>query len=68
MMICCPMTTWIKGYLFEVKSPGQPESIVLADQVKSMDWRARKASKKGKASEAELAEVRAKLLALTRQP
>jgi mRNA interferase MazF len=64
MMICCPTTTRIKGYPFEVKLAGQPESVVLADQVKSMDWRARKASKKGRASEAELAEVRSKLLVL----
>ena len=64
MMICCPTTTRIKFYPFEVKLAGHPESVVLADQVKSMDWRARKASKKGRAKETELAEVRAKLLAL----
>jgi mRNA interferase MazF len=43
---------------------GTPPSVVLADQVKSQDWRARKAKRKGRVSPAELAEVRAKLGAL----
>ena len=34
------------------------------EQVKSVDWRARKAVRKGKAAPAELAEVRAKIRAL----
>ena len=64
MIICCPTTTRIKGYPFEVALGGSPPSVVLADQVKSQDWRARKAARKGRASPAELAEVRAKLVAL----
>ena len=64
LMVCCPVTTAVKGYPFEVKLAGQPASVVLADQVKSFDWRARKAQKKGRAAPAELAEVRAKLHAL----
>jgi mRNA interferase MazF len=64
MMICCPTTTRIKGYPFEVALAGVPPSVVLADQVKSQDWRARKAARKGRVSAAELAEVRAKLVAL----
>ncbi len=43
---------------------GTPPSVVLADQVKSQDWRARKAARKGQVSPAELAQVRAKLKAL----
>jgi len=44
---------------------GEVASTALADQVKSLDWSARrKAVPKGKATAAELAEVRAKLLAL----
>jgi mRNA interferase MazF len=54
----------VKGYPFEVKLSGQPVSVALADQVKSLDWRARKARKKGKISAAELAEFRSKLHAL----
>jgi mRNA interferase MazF len=43
---------------------GEPPSAVLADQIKSLDWRVRQASRKGKATADELAEVRAKVLAL----
>lgn len=64
LMLCCPTTTKIKGYPFEVKLSGAPPSVALADQVKSFDWRARKAQKKGKATPAELAEIRAKLRVL----
>ena len=39
-------------------------SVVLADQVKSLDWRMRKAKRKGAVSAEELAEVRAKIQAL----
>jgi mRNA interferase MazF len=61
MMICCPMTSRIKGYPFEVVVSREPPSAVLADQIKSLDWQARKAAFKGKASPAVLAEVQAKL-------
>ncbi len=64
MIVCCPTTTRIKGYPFEVALAGTPASVVLADQVKSQDWRARRAVRKGRVSPAELAEVRAKLSAL----
>lgn len=64
MMICCPTTTRIKGYSFEVALAGQPPSVALADQVKSQDWGARQARQKGRVSVAELAEIRAKLRAL----
>ena len=65
LMICCPLTTQIKNYPFEVLIAGSPASVALADQVKSFDWRIRKAIRKGATSAAELAEVRAKLLAVT---
>jgi mRNA interferase MazF len=64
LMVCCPMTTQIKSYPFEVVVAGTPQSVVLADQVKSLDWRSRRAMRKGRVSPAELAEVRAKILAL----
>ena len=64
LMLCCPMTTQIKGYPFEVKMAGKRTSAVLADQVKSLDWVERKAKYKGKASVAELASVRARIIAL----
>jgi mRNA interferase MazF len=65
LMICCPMTTRIKNYPFEVLIAGAPENVVvLADQVKSLDWRSRKAMHKGTVSSEELADVRAKILTL----
>src|SRR5579864_1131070 len=63
LMICCPLTTQIKNYPFEVFLAGRPPSVVLADQVKSLDWRIRKAVRKAAVSSDELAEVRAKILA-----
>ncbi len=64
LMVGCPMTTQIKSYPFEVAIRGAKSSAVLADQIKSFDWRKRRASRKGKISADELAEVRAKVLAL----
>ncbi len=64
LMICCPLTTQIKNYPFEVIVAGPRPSAVLADQIKSLDWRKRRARRKGSISTAELAEVRAKVRAL----
>jgi len=58
------MTTRAKGYRFEVPIAGKRSSVALADQVKSIDWRARCAAKKGRAGDAELEEVRARVRAL----
>lgn len=64
LMLCCPMTTRIKGYPFEVAIADNRESVALADQVKSLDWRARHARRRGSVSAEELAEVRSKAVAL----
>ena len=64
LMLCCPTTTQIKSYPFEVRISGAVPSVVLSDQIKSVDWRARKVKRKGKVSAEELAEVRAKVHAL----
>ena len=63
-MLCCPMTTQIKGYPFEVSIAGKRPGVVLSDQIKSLDWVARKASHKGKVSPSELAQIREKASAL----
>lgn len=68
MMLCCPMTTQIKNYPFEVRIAGSRPSAALADQVKSLDWVERKAVRKGKVSSSELSEVRAKAIALIGKP
>jgi len=64
MMICCPMTSRIKGYPFEVVLSRDPPSAVLADQIKSLDWRARGAVPKSRVSAEALAEVRARIKVL----
>lgn len=68
MMLCCPMTSQIKGYPFEVLISRDPPSVVLADQVTSLDWRARAARHAGRAPEHVMAEVRAKIRALIGDP
>ena len=45
LALFCPLTNQVKGYPFEVAiPPSLPVSgVVLADQLKSLDWKARKA-------------------------
>ena len=45
LAILCPITSQVKGYPFEVTIPSESTlgGVVLADQVKSLDWRVRKA-------------------------
>jgi mRNA interferase MazF len=64
MMICCPLTTRIKGYPFEVLVPGDPPSAILADQLKNLDWRARRARQKGRVAPAILEDVQTKIRTL----
>lgn len=64
LMLCCPMTTQIKGYPFEVLIAGDRPSAVLSDQIKSLDWVARKASRKGRVTADELIRIRGKAAAL----
>ena len=66
LMLCCPMTSQRKGYPFEVviEMDTDRESVVLADQVKSLDWKVRKAVKKGTASIDVIAETLSKLQTL----
>jgi len=68
LMLCCPMTTQIKGYPFEVLVAGDKISVVLSDQVKSVDWRARKAVLKERVDAETLNAVRKKAMKLMGQP
>jgi mRNA interferase MazF len=45
LIICCPITSQEKNYPFEVKIPGglPVSGVILTDQVKSLDWHARRA-------------------------
>lgn len=46
LLLCCPITSRVKGYTFEVLLPSgyDLEGVILADQIKSMDWRTRRAT------------------------
>ena len=69
LAILCPITSQIKGYPFEVVIPDGLDitGAILSDQVKSLDWRARKAEFGGKLPAASYNEVVQKLNALIRQ-
>jgi len=65
LMVCCPLTTQIKGYPFEVVT--QVDGVdfaVLSDQVKSLDWKIRRAKKKAVVSAEVMLHVKAKIKAL----
>jgi mRNA interferase MazF len=64
LVVCCPVTTKIRGYPFEVALSGPPPAVALADQVKSLDWRTRGATRKGSATREEMAVIRPKIRAL----
>jgi len=65
LMVCCPLSTKVKGHPFEVVTEiDGVRCAVLADHVKSLDWRARGAKHKASLEENELWDVRAKLKAL----
>jgi mRNA interferase MazF len=46
LALLCPITTKVKGYPFEVAIPDglKAKGAILSDQIKSLDWKARKAS------------------------
>jgi mRNA interferase MazF len=66
LAIMCPITSVVKGYPFEVAIPEGlgVSGVILADRVKSLDWRARRAEVKVKFPSEVTAEVLAKLNAL----
>ncbi len=66
LALFCPVTSQVKGYPFEVALPdgGQVGGVILADQLKSLDWRSRRAKRIAAAPREVVDEVLAKLLAL----
>jgi mRNA interferase MazF len=63
LAIFCPITTQVKGYPFEVAIPSglKASGVVLSDQVKSLDWRARNAQYYCRIPESTTSEVLNKL-------
>jgi mRNA interferase MazF len=63
LAIFCPITNQIKGYPFEVLLPkeGGVTGVILSDQVKSLDWRVRKAEFVGSLPEEVISHVLTKL-------
>ncbi len=47
LMLACPITTKQKGYPFEIAllSSQKTKGVVLADHIRSLDWRARRVRK-----------------------
>lgn len=66
LALFCPVTSNIKGYPFEVILPDSHKvsGAILSDQIKSLDWRVRKAKKMASAPQDVLEEVLAKILTL----
>lgn len=66
LAVCCPITSAVKGYPFEVVLPeGLPaRGAVLCDQIRSLDWRAREARRFCVAPPQVLTEATAKIVAL----
>ena len=52
LCLLCPITSKIKGYPFEVVLPNDStiQGAVLCDQIRSVDWRARRIKKSGEVS------------------
>ncbi len=66
LALMCPVTSQIKGYPFEVPLPsGLPAAgVVLSDQIKSLDWRARGAERMGSLSPSLVMDILQRLRAL----
>ena len=65
LMVCCPISTKIKGHPFEVLAQVDGvDCAVLSDQVKSLDWKIRRAKRKAVVNADVMRHVRAKIKAL----
>lgn len=66
LALFCPITTQIKNYPYEVKISEhlKVEGVILCDQIKSLDWRSRKAKRICEVPDDILQEVIAKIKTL----
>ncbi len=65
LAICCPITSNVKGYPFEVNISGKKiNGVVLSDHLKNLDWKVRKAKFIEKASKEVVDQCSMKISAL----
>lgn len=66
LVVLCPITSQVKGYPFEVTIPkdSKVDGVILSDQVKSLDWKARSTEFLGRLPDSIIEEVWKKLGAL----
>jgi mRNA interferase MazF len=66
LAVLCPITSHAKGYPFEVAIPSAlaVRGVILADQLKSLDWRRRQVQRFGKLPTSVLDAVRHRVAAL----
>jgi len=66
LALFCPITKIVKGYPFEVEIPGNQKAsgTILSDQIKSLDWRVRKAKKIDRVPDEVIQDVLAKIESL----
>ena len=58
LALVCPITSQVKGYPFEVEFKTKAvHGVILADQIRSIDWTERRAEKISVVSEAVLTDV-----------
>ncbi len=66
LALVCPITSRVKGYPFEVELPEGLEVVgaILCDQIKSLDWRVRDATRLGSVPDHVMQEASARVAAL----
>jgi mRNA interferase MazF len=70
LALVCPITSRVKDYPFEVELPPglEAKGAILCDQIKSLDWRARRATRLGSVPAPVMHEVTARILVLVDPP
>jgi len=66
LALVCPITSRVKGYPFAVELPRGLDATgaILCDQIKSLNWRARRATRLGSIPDPVMQDVTARILAL----
>ena len=66
LALLCPITSRVKDYPFEVRLPDafDVRGVILCDQIKSLDWAARKLARQAQLDQSTMAHVLGKVHAL----